>query len=333
MQFFSGYSWSLHSVDFIPGEKVRGVGSLFVNGADDLRAQGELTPRSFGELATAQPEFADCAVKKVASTVFGGSASASENRRMMAAFRARPTYRALLRSGLQEYAARVIHGGTVEELPAALSRSVAGRDDAGRVRVDGRLQDLLDDHCGACHDASTKLDFSAPAFAPELLSRMLSAVATGDMPRGGALDDAAKQEVLSELVAAREASDEERLAAWRYYSGGMRALGVHVASTAMAVLEDRANVPLSKRHAPEEHYGHSTDDALVLPAARVPGPGPSDMVSQFTPGEALGLGLSALDLCKRHPRPGESLEGCVDRVSAPGGLFAEPIPGTRVPAR
>jgi hypothetical protein len=326
MQFFAGYSWELHSYDFVSSERERGAGKLFVNGADDLRGEGELTPRKFAQLATAQPEFGKCAVRKVATTVLGGAATDEDEQRIMAAYRRKPTYSSLLREALLAYAEGVLRADPrSEEVPPALERPAAPSNDPAVVPLpSGRLRELVDRHCVTCHDDDDDLSFAGESLPRVVVSRMASAVATADMPQDGTLSDGARTELLSELVAAAVPDPASRLEAWRYYSGRKRALGVHVASTEMAVLEDRARWPRAKRYSPEHHFGRYMDDVLVLPAARLEGP--SDVVSQFTPGEALGVDLTALYFCKGNQRNGgESLEACVARVSDLHGLVAEPF--------
>ena len=324
MQFFSGYPWNQHAVDFIPSEHVKGQGKLYVNGIEDLRGEGELTPRKFVELAVAQPEFSSCMAQRIAGYVMGGAETDTDVRRIRDAFIEKPTYNAALRAGLLIYVEHVRQASGQNDSRAALLEHFQPNLEGGIVHITPKARELIDAHCINCHNEQPR-DLSADMIQDSLVSKMLSAVASGDMPKEGHLSDSVRDSLLTELIGASLASPEDRLAAWRYYSGSMRGIGMGSSFVIASILEERAGIRRENRFPIERQFGSSTDDAILLPIGRF-NAAPTDFLTQGTPGEALGIDMFAYYKCKEASGTAEKLEDCVSRVSDWHGLVAEPVP-------
>ena len=323
LRFFSGYPWVALGTDFLNSEHASGVGKVFINGPDDLRATANLSAKDFAEIAVAQPEFGACMVHRVVEHVFGNAARPEDEAAVDAAFKLDGTYRGMMRAALMHWArravspaARSVVGETRPMTPLsspAVTTTASSAVDDPMMSVPASLRSALDTNCVNCHDDGST-DFRASSLPQSLLARMMLKVAVGEMPRKRKLSPAQRRGLLMEFVSSLYAGQSERDIALAYFSGD---------SSAPSVLSRDVVSRLVQGRSGSERTIEVDSIQPILPLAHEDG---TDPIWKFTPGFALGVGASAVSACKIAGKSGAALEQCV-RDSAPLASLLSVPPG------
>ena len=243
MQFFLDYPSAVAGAYRIPVDKPA-TGKLYANDISDERGEGALTPRGFGELAVAQPEFARCVVRNLADHVFGPEVSPETQLALTAAFEETHRLKPMMKLALLRYAEHWSTQSSRPRVTSAVAAAPASTAD-GLLPVDGRLRALLDQHCVECHDerdVEPVTDFQPGALPTELIQEMLHQVAWGTMPkRATGLAPTDRSELIDVLVRRLWGREPEQVAA-AWYFRDHAALPVHRSVGKPSIGSPRANL-------------------------------------------------------------------------------------------
>ena len=282
MQFFRGYPSTYVGVVYdahAAGDGPAGArGSLYGQGANDLRGEAPLSPRGFAGLAVKQREFSRCMVRDVTDHVFNGKISAEDRTALLAVFEQQGTLRAVMREALLRFARH----GTEVGVPAAPETSLPAQVEA---------------HCHGCHAAGRTRLPADGAFSRKILQKMLRQVAFGDMPRPPVdMDPEARRSMVQAMIAALWHDDASREAAHRYFDGAARGLPAHRGSAVLGLVESRAG-------------GHDEEASewTFSDADR------HDAV-EMRPSFVITFALAALRTCQAAGHRGQALDRCVSRA-------------------
>ncbi len=284
-EFFKGF---LTNFGYDPREHLTGRGKLFGANIDDARGEAQLDPRSFAELAMAQPEFSVCMVKDVKRHVLDDAWDTTADDALRTAFQERHSLKATMRAALRIHAQRRLKASCAPPAakPAALPADVPKS-----------LEATLETYCGTCHGPSRKPDFT-DLTDKETLGRALEAVSFGKMPKDPVSMPSSERRRLTELLIERRWSDEGARAEARAYFEQRQPSHVHpVVSTFNAVDSRSGAKPRARRF---DSVDESTTRADRL---------------RYTPGVSVLIGLEALDACKASGATGLELEACMRRAT------------------
>jgi hypothetical protein len=319
-QFFNGYLDSRASTHYHPALHAAGRGPLYGRDLRDPRGEAPLTPLGFAKLATEQPDFAQCMTSHFVGYVLGDRATAEDTRAIEAAVVQQQTFKASMKVALERYAAswrEELRAPRAAPPPPGAVTAGARPAPAGPVTVGAPLRGKLDQHCVDCHDEapytertdgdSRAFDFRGAALPRPLLVSMADQVASGLMPKGHALDPAAREQVVGLLVDALWAEPAAREEARRYYLGRGRGLPAQQLDTALHAIDHLARAPSEIAWGALER-GIWTDQSTI------------------TPGFLAITGLEALRACARsgEGRSG-TLEDCVYRSASMSVLSRWPV--------
>jgi hypothetical protein len=162
-----------------------------VHDSHDFRGEGAAIPRTFGRLATAQPEFGECMARRVADHVFGQDASGDDYRAVDAEYDRDGTYQSMLRVALHRLLDRRLH-------PELAQSGMATN-----------LPKLIDARCIDCHSDEQPPNLGASPLDQSTLLRALEEVSTGRMPKGfPPLGARERMQMVDALIGAWPAADE-----------------------------------------------------------------------------------------------------------------------------
>jgi hypothetical protein len=273
---------------------------MFVNGIGDLRGEHELTPRSFAQAATAQPEFGACVADRVSSHVFGRSATPDEKVRVQREFDKTGLFRSAMRVALTDYAEQCTASASAATAPAP-PPSIAANGAA--LDLPASLGAQLSRSCVSCHTWATEAKLE-----PKRMRKMLDKVTAFEMPKPPVALTPDSRLLLTKSLVDVLFPSAEREAAQRYSearlsghveSGALMTLDTHRPSTALAAVRRAAGASQGFAWP----HGYFVEESL---------PG------GFTPGFTTAIAIEALTACKRAGKTGAALEECLDRATDPG---------------
>lgn len=324
MQFFWGYPSAAMGVDFIPANARKGEGPLYANDIKDDRGVAELSPRGFGKLVTAQPEFATCMTRKVVDHVFGGNDTGADFKAVQDVFESTHRIKPMLRAAMRIYAERA----TSPEAAAAAAAEVGAKKSAGAptvtaaaaddmVKITPKLREMLDDKCMSCHDEGDAFDYNGKELKRITLAKMIDQVGFAAMPRNNkGLDEPERMAFVEELATLAFTTDSERSAAVQHFGGGLRGLPVHRFRSSMSNVNDRAFHDAKAGKGQGQFRPSSIETAVEQSQMR------------YSPSVAIAAAATAVRACREADEARKkkdtggatsraSLEACIARATAP----------------
>lgn len=312
MQFFTGYPSSYQGA-FALADKVQNKsGPFYGDDIDDERGRRPRTPHDFGELIVSQPEFAQCAIDRVANHVFSRRATPADIDALREDFAAHGTIKSLMRTALRRYAA-----SWSEQAPAlppasvdsavkptqSLATAPAATDDT--VAVNTQLRGRLDDHCISCHDGSEEqgaptFDLTRDSYPRTVIQNLLHHVAWQNMPKDEPLAVPTRVAFTRELIELLWPPGTERETASAYYLRA-NALPSHRATTVARTFPEAAKLRLTIE------YG-------VKPS-----------LAQLSPGLLSSLAVAALRTCATSADRDACLAQFTDPHVFANARLSEPI--------
>lgn len=304
-QFFMGYPDSRASTHFVPSAQLKGTGPLYGDDIEDHRGDGPLTPLGFAELATAQPEFAQCMSRKITEYVLADRAEQADHEAVLSTVQKEGTFRSAMKTALFRMVAR----WDADPTPPKRTTEVVSAAPGDEVRLSVDLREMVKEHCVECHitekfvDPSETFgrafDLRSETLPRALVLRMADQVAFGRMPKAPAhLSNADRGRFVRALIDNLFADPAARRDARTYYLGKMEGLPVHQVDAAIDAIESAAD-------------GVGGIDWGLLER------GIYMEQSTYSPGYAATTALQALRACKRAGAKGDALEACVDRATEP----------------
>tara|TARA_R110002096_G_scaffold143328_3_gene299181 strand:+ start:40191 stop:42257 length:2067 start_codon:yes stop_codon:yes gene_type:complete len=235
-QFFKGYPDARAGTHFMESEARSGNGPLYGDNINDLRGETLLTPASFAQLATAQPEFPECIASHISNYVLGPAAPKAQHQEILDEFTKKGIFRDAFRLALL---LRFKNSSEPNE-PVVNTSEVAGSAHTGAdIAIDTELRAAVDEYCQDCHD-NESIAFGSVAesygkavylgeatWSKELAVRALEQVAYLNMPRNDALRQPEREALVAKLITSIWAAPDDRKRAHEYYSDQFRPLPSH----------------------------------------------------------------------------------------------------------
>jgi hypothetical protein len=286
--------------------RVAGEGPFYANDIHDLRARAELTPRSFAQVAVAQPEFASCVAQRVSEHVFAGEAPPEVNRELRETFVRSHSLRQVVRHALLRYVeqARAARPELAVEVPSEPT-SGSPASFTARMAVPRDVREQLDRQCGRCH-ASGVFDFRGDTLPWSTLHSMLFDVAGHVMPRTLEGLSARDRDILMRGLAKVLWPDPAKQArALALVRDTARSLPAHASKSLGTLIDARVGARADKRVKFGAHEQYTILDRAPL-----------------RPGTVLSAGAQALLDCRAA---GGDLGACLSRALTPQGLLNAPL--------
>lgn len=319
-QFFRGYPDSRASTHFMPELQSTESGPLYGQDIDDLRGEAPLTPASFAQLATDQPDFKACMTNHFVDYVLGDRADDDDITAVETAIATAGTFKQPMKVALERFAAKW-SDDTAVPARAGGSATAAAPGPTGGVMINPALRAQLDKHCIDCHDEARfsnvadtddlPFDFRSAELPRALLIRMADQVAFGMMPKSGPLDATAREQLVGLLIDSLWSDGAARAEADRYYLGRARGLPAHQVDNALYAIDQVAGAQPGLAWGALER-GIWADQSTVTP----------DYIAVTA--------LEAVRACARARDAGGtvSLEDCLARAMAPSALTRWTPPAT-----
>lgn len=175
MQYFQSYPSPTQSGHFLVGRYAGETGVFYGKNIGDRRAEAALRPHDFAEIATRQPEFAQCMARNVVEYVFGPAVT----NEMVERAAASADVSALRFRGLMRIALLwLLECDDCFAVTASNAAASSGQP---------RFAELVDEHCTACHHDGASIPSFEGRFDPAAAPRLLDQVLSGRMPAGAPL--------------------------------------------------------------------------------------------------------------------------------------------------
>lgn len=292
-QFFSGFgiNWA-----YDPKEHASGEGKLYAKNIDDFRGKGSLDPRTFGELATAQPEFSSCVVKHVKRRVLDDVFDTTYDDALSSAFAERHSLKSLMKVALRAYADQRLADGCK----------------TGDRRSSETLEHAFDTYCRACHGPNGQKPDFANLSDPGALKAALSAVAFGKMPRSPIAMPTEHRRAFAELLVQRIWSDDATRARARAYFENARPAPVHGMPGVLDLIDTRAGAEGRALFKDPKELDENTVRGDLL---------------RYVPGVESIISLEAYSACKAAGRHGADLDACYLRATDLNGTVRTNVTG------